>query len=232
MIVNLGAGGPSSGGFVPEIEVTVRDGAVVTATCGSMVLTEESDSSGKVLFALPSYGTWVVKATWLGYTSNIVNTVVDTVKRYTASLAFFESTITVTYPVGAVCTCTKGGLSYTAPDTTGTWVIPIYEAGTYTVKAVNGERVCQANVVITASGENKASTIAFFAANVKVNFPVGSTLTCTKGSKILTAPSTATSPYTFEVWEAGDWVVKITKDGKSVQDTASVLLQGKLLKRL
>lgn len=46
--------------------------------------------------------------------------------------------ISVTYPVGSTCTCSNGTKTLTAKDTSGSYVFPIPEAGTWTVRAYNG----------------------------------------------------------------------------------------------
>lgn len=58
--------------------------------------------------------------------------------------------IGVAYPSGSVCTCTNGTLTLTAKDTTGRALFVIPYAGTWTVKAVNGDKTASKAVSITA----------------------------------------------------------------------------------
>lgn len=61
--------------------------------------------------------------------------------------------IGVTYPSGSTCTCTNGAKTLTAKDTTGRALFVIPSAGTWTVKAVNGNKSASKAVSITAEGQ-------------------------------------------------------------------------------
>ena len=69
--------------------------------------------------------------------------------------------IGVTYPEGSVCTCTNGTLTLTAKDTSGTALFTIPEAGTWTVKAVNGSDSASKAVSITAERQVETVTLMF-----------------------------------------------------------------------
>ena len=69
--------------------------------------------------------------------------------------------ISVTYPSGAVCTCTNGTRTLTAKDTSGKALFVIPEAGTWTVKAVKGSQTKSQNVSITAEGQVATVTLGF-----------------------------------------------------------------------
>lgn len=69
--------------------------------------------------------------------------------------------IGVTYPSGSVCTCTNGTLTLTAKDTTGRALFVIPYAGTWTVKAVNGNKSKSKAVSITAEGQAETVTLMF-----------------------------------------------------------------------
>ena len=58
-------------------------------------------------------------------------------------------------------------------------------------------------------------------ASITVSYPVGSTLTCTLGSKVLTAKDTS-GKWVFGLPSTGNWVVKITKDGSTKSQTVSI----------
>lgn len=58
-------------------------------------------------------------------------------------------------------------------------------------------------------------------ASIVVSYPAGSTLTCTLGSKVLTAKDTS-GRWVFGLPSTGNWVVKITKDGSTKSQTVSV----------
>ena len=61
--------------------------------------------------------------------------------------------IGVTYPAGSVCTCTNGTRTLTAEDTSGKAMFVIPSAGTWTVKAVLGDKTASSTVEITAEGQ-------------------------------------------------------------------------------
>lgn len=61
--------------------------------------------------------------------------------------------IAVTYPSGAVCTCTGNGKTLRAKDTGGKVIFGVNKSGTYTVEAINGEDSSsrELNIVIEGS---------------------------------------------------------------------------------
>lgn len=69
--------------------------------------------------------------------------------------------IGVTYPSGSTCTCTNGSKTLTAKDTTGRALFVIPSAGTWTVKAVNGNKSKSTAVSITAEGQVEVVTLIF-----------------------------------------------------------------------
>lgn len=137
------------------------------------------------------------------------------------SYKYFTATITVTYPAGATVTCSKGGTTLNASDTSGTAEFKVHEAGTWTVKAVQDSQTAQDTVEIQKSGDSKSVTLSFFSSTIHVTYPAGATLTCEKGSKKLTA-STKTGDYTFTVNEAGTWTVKAV-DGSQTASSDVVI---------
>ena len=92
----------------PELQiiVTVTSGATVTATKGSLSVSGTS-VNGTCTLIVPEAGTWSVKATLSGQTSNTKN--ITFTDSYTTSLTFFNATITVTVESGATVTLKKGG---------------------------------------------------------------------------------------------------------------------------
>lgn len=69
--------------------------------------------------------------------------------------------IGVTYPSGSVCTCTNGTLTLTAKDTGGKAIFVIPSAGTWTVKAVSGDKSASKAVEIAAEGQVENVTLAY-----------------------------------------------------------------------
>lgn len=62
-------------------------------------------------------------------------------------------------------------------------------------------------------------------ASITVTYPVGSTLTCTLGSKVLTAKDTS-GRWVFGLPSTGNWVVKAVKDSKSKSATVKITAEG------
>ena len=62
-------------------------------------------------------------------------------------------------------------------------------------------------------------------ASIVVTYPAGSTLTCTLGSKVLTAKDTS-GKWVFGLPSTGNWVVKAVKDSKSKSATVNITAEG------
>lgn len=77
------------------------------------------------------------------------------------TVAAVYAVIGVTYPEGSVCTCSNGSVTLTAKDTTGKALFVIPSAGTWTVKAVNGNKSASKAVSITAEGQVETVTLMF-----------------------------------------------------------------------
>lgn len=64
-------------------------------------------------------------------------------------------------------------------------------------------------------------------ASIVVTYPAGSTLTCTLGSKVLTAKDTS-GKWVFGLPSTGNWVVKAAKDSKSTSKAVSITAEGQV----
>lgn len=64
-------------------------------------------------------------------------------------------------------------------------------------------------------------------ASIVVTYPAGSTLTCTLGSKVLTAKDTS-GKWVFGLPSTGNWVVKAVKDSKSKSATVEITAEGQV----
>lgn len=147
-------------GVPPQIIVTVPSGSAVTCKSGSKTLS--ATSTGTVTFALPAYGTWTVTATLNGQTT-AENVVVDDVKQYRLSLAYFSATLRVTSESGATVTATgPKTVSGTVPSN-GVLDLKITAPGTYAVSASkSGEKTETVSVQITNSGQTYTAECLFF----------------------------------------------------------------------
>ena len=64
-------------------------------------------------------------------------------------------------------------------------------------------------------------------ASIVVSYPAGSTLTCTLGSKVLTAKDTS-GKWVFGLPSTGNWVVKATKGSQNTSKTISITAEGQV----
>lgn len=64
-------------------------------------------------------------------------------------------------------------------------------------------------------------------ASITVTYPVGSTLTCTLGSKVLTAKDTS-GKWVFGLPSTGNWVVKAVKGSQSASKAVSITAEGQV----
>ena len=69
--------------------------------------------------------------------------------------------IVVTYPAGSTCTASDGTTTLTAPDTSGSWVCKVPNAGTWTVTSTNGTDTATANVSITTEGQSESVELSY-----------------------------------------------------------------------
>lgn len=117
------------------------------------------------------------------------------------------ATLTITAPVGATVTVSKGGKAKPSKvATTGTVVFKGLETGTWTITISNGTDTATKTVEIRADYEVE---ITFFAATINIVYPAGVACTVTNGSTTLTAPDTS-GTWACEVPNAGTWTVSLS----------------------
>lgn len=148
-----------------QIIVTVKSGATVTATKGSLSVSGTS-VNGTCTLTVPEAGTWSVSATLGGQTSDTKN--VSVVDSYAVALTFFSATITVNVESGATVTLKKGGTTIATKTSNGTAVFTVNETGTYTVEATkNGQTV--SGTVNVVSGTTSYSLTLYFVSSTLNN---------------------------------------------------------------
>ena len=147
-----------------QIIVTVKSGATVTATKGSLSVSGTS-VDGTCTLTVPEAGTWSVKATHNGQTSDTKS--VTFTDRYTTSLSFFSATITVTVESGASVTLKKGGTTIATKTSNGTAVFTVTETGAYTVTATKNGQTTSGSVNVVSSTTSYALTL--YIANSTLN---------------------------------------------------------------
>lgn len=141
------------------IIVTAPTGSTVTCKMGSTTKTA-SEKNGTWTFSGLDIGTWTVTAT---KGSSIATQDVD-ITRLTVeyvTITYFSATINVTYPAGSTCTCSDGTTTLTAPNTSGSWTCIVYNAGTWTATATDGDKSKSADVVITTDGQTESVTLLY-----------------------------------------------------------------------
>lgn len=166
MIGRTNATGGAAGTSL-SLVVTVKAGAAVTATKGSRTVTGTASSSGSCTLKLPEAGTWTVKATLSGQTSDTKT--ISVVDSYAVSLTFYSATINVTAPSGATVTLKKGGSTLQTKTSTGTVSFTVTETGTYTVEATQNGQSTSGTVNVVSSTTSYSLTLSFVSSTLNSN---------------------------------------------------------------
>lgn len=154
-----GFGGSGGSPNKSIIIVTAPTGSTVTCKMGSTTKTA-SEKNGTWTFSGLDIGTWTVTAT----KGNSIATQDVDITRLTVeyvTITYFSATINVTYPAGSTCTCSDGTTTLTAPNTSGSWTCIVYNAGTWTATATDGDKSKSADVVITTDGQTESVTLLY-----------------------------------------------------------------------
>lgn len=108
---------------------------------------------------------------------------------------------------------TVGTTIKTATEKNGVWRFNGLDLGLWLIKAEKDDQTpATQEFEIKEFGVYRTS-MAFFAATIKITYPAGSTCTCSKDDRTYTAPDTSGS-WNCVVDSAGDWTVTITADGE------------------
>ena len=158
----------ASGGEGGTLTVTAPANVTVTVSKDGKTKTKNSGTSGVVVFKGLASGTWTVTITGDGKTAQ-KNVVVTT--DYSTMIAFFASTINITYPAGSTCTCSDGTTTLSAPDTSGTWACIVPNAGTWTVTSTSGAETDSKAVTITTDGQSISVELSYALFLFKPNAP-------------------------------------------------------------
>ena len=149
-----------------QIIVTVTSGATVTATKGSKVVSGTS-VNGTCTLVVPEAGTWSVKATRNGQTSDIKT--VSITDSYAVALTFFSATITVNVESGASVTLKKGGTTIATKTSNGTAVFTVTETGTYTIVATKNGQTTSGSVNVVSGTTSYSLTLSFISSTLNNN---------------------------------------------------------------
>ena len=108
---------------------------------------------------------------------------------------------------------TVGTTIKTATEKNGVWRFNGLDLGLWLIKAEKDDQTpATQEFEIKEFGVYRTS-MAFFAATIKITYPGGSTCTCSKDDRTYTAPDTSGS-WNCVVDSAGEWTVTITADGE------------------
>ena len=156
----------SKPGVELSLVVSVTSGAAVTATKGSKTVNGTA-AGGSCVLSLPEAGTWSVKATLNGQTSDTKS--VSVVDSYAVALTFFSATITVNVDSGASVTLKKGGTTIATKTSNGTAVFTVTETGAYTVTATKNGQTVSGSVNVVSSTTSYALTLSFVSSTLNNN---------------------------------------------------------------
>ena len=156
----------SKPGVELSLVVSVTSGAAVTATKGSKVVNGTA-AGGSCTLALPEAGTWSVKATLSGQTSDTKS--VSVVDSYAVALTFFSATITVNVDSGASVTLKKGGTTIATKTSNGTAVFTVTETGEYTVTATKNGQTTSGSVNVVSGTTSYSLTLSFVSSTLNNN---------------------------------------------------------------
>ena len=149
-----------------SLVVSVTSGAAVTATKGSKTVNGTA-AGGSCVLSLPEAGTWSVKATLNGQTSDTKS--VSVVDSYAVALTFFSATITVNVDSGASVTLKKGGTTIATKTSNGTAVFTVTETGAYTVTATKNGQTTSGSVNVVSGTTSYALTLSFVSSTLNNN---------------------------------------------------------------
>lgn len=210
--------------FVSYINILYPDGAVCTVTDGNKTYTAP-DTSGQWTCIVSSTGTYTVTCTDGSETKTKDVMITGNNQTENVELAFFAAIINVTYPQGAICSCSNGLVTYSASDTTGSWRFVVPKAGTWTITATDGIQTLTEDVEIVDDGQEAEVIFRFFAATLNITYPSGANCTVTDGTTTFTAPDTS-GTWTATLPRTGVWTVKATSGNKTVTKTIEITEDG------
>ena len=210
--------------FSGTIVVEYPENSVCTCTNGIVTYTAP-DVSGIWYCSIYDTGTWTISCTDGTQTKSRDIVVHNTDYYVNVMLSYFTATINVTYPAGAICTCSNGNILYSASNSTGSWSFTVYKAGDWTISASDGMQTVENTVNVRYDGQVESTTIKFFKSTINITYPAGATCTCTDGVTSFTAPNTSGN-WTVTVPRTGEWTIRAFKDKGDVTQTVNITYDG------
>lgn len=148
----------TGGGSGCILTITAVASETVTISKNGKSKSKTTDSKGIAVFRGLDTGKWTIVIVRGGAP---ITRVVTVTADYHVAIPLFAATINITYPAGSTCTCSDGTTTLSAPDTSGTWVCTVPNAGTWTVSSTDGDTSKSADVVITTDGQTESVTLLY-----------------------------------------------------------------------
>ena len=148
----------TGGGSGCILTITAVASETVTISKNGKSKSKTADSKGVAVFRGLDTGKWTITIVRGGVP---ITRVVAVTADYSVAIPLFAATINITYPSGSTCTCSDGTTTLSAPDTSGTWVCTVPNAGTWTVSSTDGDKSKSTNVVITTDGQTESVTLLY-----------------------------------------------------------------------
>lgn len=148
----------TGGGSGCILTITAVASETVTISKNGKSKSKTTDSKGIAVFRGLDTGKWTIIIVRGGIP---ITRVVTVTADYHVAIPLFAATINITYPAGSTCTCSDGTTTLSAPDTSGTWVCTVPNAGTWTVSSTDGDTSKSADVVITTDGQTESVTLLY-----------------------------------------------------------------------
>lgn len=148
----------TGGGSGCILTITAVASETVTISKNGKSKSKTTDSKGIAVFRGLDTGKWTIV---IVRGAVPITRVVTVTADYHVAIPLFAATINITYPAGSTCTCSDGTTTLSAPDTSGTWVCTVPNAGTWTVSSTDGDTSKSADVVITTDGQTESVTLLY-----------------------------------------------------------------------
>jgi hypothetical protein len=148
----------TGGGSGSILTITAIASETVTISKNGKSKSKTTDSKGIAVFRGLDTGKWTIVIVRGGVP---ITRVVTVTADYHVAIPLFAATINITYPSGSTCTCSDGTTTLSAPDTSGTWVCTVPNAGTWTASSTDGDKSKSADVVITTDGQTESVTLLY-----------------------------------------------------------------------
>ena len=210
--------------FSSIIYITYPAGSICTCSDGVITYTAP-DITGYWECVVPNTGIWSVVCVDGNLTKSREVEITGDGEHVEVTLSYVTATIHVTYPEGAICTCSNDSEVYSADDTTGEWTFIVYGAGNWTIAVTDNIQTVTETVSVNYDGQVRNVNVKFFEAYITVTYPSGAKCTCTDGMTTYTAPDTSGS-WTVVVPRTGIWMIKAVKNSSSVVQTVEITEDG------